>query len=457
MKVFPRIVGWLLGLGAWLQVSSASAWVETHVVTDDVRIELEGTGSATIDHAITMQIKEGPLRSFDVAIADADVSPLESTAISAQTESQALPVPLTVTPRPDGALHVAIESPKGLSRGVFVFHVRYAKNFLTREVQRDGAMLRVAWTGPAWQEGLDNAKCTFVVPSAPTEPRPPGVRAKGESEDDVDDGEAGIFISDVKRSADRDEIELLRPHVARSEAVRWTVRVDPRALGEVNDPRLRPPAPPPAAEVIAPEKRAAYAGAAGVLLIGFSLLAFFKSRQVSQHARDLATPRTLVPLATSLRVLLAGPALVGGIALQVGLDDPWWGTWVVLFAMGLVWYVQPALGRAPRGPGRWLPLSDAEAFARPARARGSWLDARTPSGCMVFMISLGVVAGLVYAASRVSAYDAYLVAFDSAVLFPLFGTGSIRDLPGHPISGPGPRLEAIAKKLRSRKSIRAIG
>ena len=457
MKVSRRGAGWLLGLAVCLRVSSASAWVETHVVADDVRVELERSGSATIDHAITMQIKGGPLRSFDLAIADADVSPLDGTAMSAQTESQALPVPLGITPRPDGALHISVESPKGLSRGTFVFHVRYKKSLLTRAgVERDGAMLRVAWTGPAWQEGLDNAKCTFVVPSAPTEPRPPGVRARGESDDDVGDGEAGIFIADVRRSADRDEVELIRPHVARGEAVRWTVRVDPRALGGVNDPRLRPPAPAPSAEVIPPEKRAAFAVAAGGLLLGFSLLAFFKARQVKRHARGLAEPRPLLPLASSLRALLAGPSLVGGIALQMGLDDPKWGTWLVLLAMGLVWYLQPVLRRAPRGPGRWLPLADAEAFARAPRATGSWLDARTRSGCVVFTLSLLFAGALAYAASRVSAYDAYLVVFDSAVLIPLFGTGSLRDLPGHPISGPGPRLGRIALWLRRRKSLRAI-
>src|SRR5262249_8322045 len=129
---------------------------------------------------------------------------------------------------------------------------------------------------------------------------------------------------------------------------------------------------------------------------------------------------------------------------------------VVLFAMGLVWYLQPALRRAPRSPGRWLPLSDAEAFARPARPKGTWLDARTPSGCVAFSLSLAVAAGLTYAASRISVYDAYRGASDSAILFPLFGTGSVRDLPGHPISGPGPLLRRIAERLRRRKSTRAI-
>jgi hypothetical protein len=118
--------------------------------------------------------------------------------------------------------------------------------------------------------------------------------------------------------------------------------------------------------------------------------------------------------------------------------------------------VQPAVQRKPRGPGRWLPLADAEAFARPRRAKGTWLDARTPSGCVVFALSLAAAACLAYGASRISMYYAYLVVFDSAVLFPLFGTGSLRDLPRDPIAGPGPALGRIARKLRCKTGIRAI-
>src|SRR6266550_4893865 len=199
MKASLPVAGWLLGLGAWA-TSAQAAWVDSRVIADDVRVELERSGSATIDHAITMQIRGGPLRAFDVPLADADIAPLDGSAVSAQTESAAAPVPLALVPRPDGGLHVTIDSPKGWSRGIFSFHVRYRKNLVapptggeaaTREgVRRDGAMLRIAWTGAGWPEGLDNAKCTFVVPAAPTEPRPPGVGAKGEIDED-DDSEAG--------------------------------------------------------------------------------------------------------------------------------------------------------------------------------------------------------------------------------------------------------------------------
>ena len=55
-----------------------------------------------------------------------------------------------------------------------------------------------------------------------------------------------------------------------------------------------------------------------------------------------------------------------------------------------------------------------------------------------------------------STYAAYIVAFDAAVLLPLFGTGRANELPGHPVSGPGPLLAKIARRLRKLPKTRAI-
>jgi len=453
------IAACLIGLCLWLTAGTSFAWVETHVIADDIRVDIERSGAALVDHAITMRIQGGPLRSFDLAAADADVTPLsDSTVISAQTEGLlGLPIPLGITLRPDGALRVNIESARGISRGVFLFHVRYRKNLLTGEsIRREGAMLRVRFTGPAWQEGLDNARCTFTLPSAPTEPRPPNVDGRKDDRDGTDEDDGGMFISQVKRAHDHDEVELIRPHVARAEAVTWTVRVDPRALGEINDPRLRPPAPPPSPEIVPAEEQLAYASAAGAIVLLFSIFTGCKARQVKRHAGTMARPRPLLPIGTTLRTLLAGPVLACGVALQLHSEDPWRGTLLVLLAMALTWYLPPMWNRTPRGPGRWLPVADAEAFARVAAPKDAWLDASTRAGLVVFVLLAGAAAALTYAVSRTSNYAAYIVAFDAAVLLPLFGTGRANELPGHPVSGPGPLLAKIARRLRKRPKTRAI-
>jgi hypothetical protein len=192
------------------------------------------------------------------------------------------------------------------------------------------------------------------------------------------------------------------------------------------------------------------------LLFGFSLLVGIKARQVAQHARGSATPRPLVPLPTSLRVLLGGPALAGGVALQLRLDDPRWGTLAVLSALALASYRRPLWRRAPRGPGQWLLLADGEAFAESLPAKGAWLDAGTVGGRVLLLAALSGAAALTYWVARASTYHAYLVAFDATVLLAVFGTGRLADLPPHPIAGPGPRLGRIARQLRGRAGIRAV-
>ena len=121
----------------------------------------------------------------------------------------------------------------------------------------------------------------------------------------------GFFVSRVKRSADRDEVELIRPHVARGEAVAWTTRIDPRALGEVNDPRLRALPPPPVVEV-AIEERIAYIACAALLLL--RLLAAGRpkgtaGRSPRRRARPPAPPHSLGIDAT---YGLRGPGADGG-------------------------------------------------------------------------------------------------------------------------------------------------
>jgi hypothetical protein len=335
--------------------------------------------------------------------------------------------------------------------------VRYRKNLLAGEsIRREGAMLRVRFVGPAWQEGLDNARCTFTLPPGPTEPRPPNVEGRKDDHDDIEEDDGGMFISQVKRAQDHDEVELIRPHVARSEAVTWTIRIDPRALGEVNDPRLRPPLPPPAPKMVPAEEQAAYAGAAGAVVLFFSILTGCKARQVARHAQTIAKPRPLIPIGTPLRTLLAGPVLAGGVALQLHSEDPWRGTLLVLLAMALTWYLPPVWERRPRGPGRWLPVADSEAFARPPTPKDAWLDASTRGGLALFLLLLGAAGGLAYAVWQTSSYAGYVIVFDTAVLFPLFGTGRRAELPGDPVFGPGPSLGRIAKKLRKLPKTRAI-
>src|SRR5205085_8993424 len=120
---------------------------------------------------------------------------------------------------------------KGLHRGIYVFHVTYDVDFVrTGAFTRDGAMWRLMWTSPPPLEGVDGERVVFDLPAAPTEPRGDGDPAA---------------LATLRRSAERDEFEIVRPHVPRGDAARWIARVDPKAFGRVRTPALRPPPPPP--------------------------------------------------------------------------------------------------------------------------------------------------------------------------------------------------------------------
>jgi hypothetical protein len=197
----------------------------------------------------------------------------------------------------------------------------------------------------------------------------------------------------------------------------------------------------------------------GVLMFGFSALVGAKSQRVRADARGIARPQAFVPWPTPARALFAGPLLATGVAQQVSLESPWWGTCLVAAAMAMAAYRHPTWLQRPRGPGRWLPVADREAFCADGAnsgAKRSFLDASTREGLACFAASLVGCVALGYAVSRSSTYGAYLVLFDSAVLFAIFGTGLRRDLPPDSVCDLGPMLGRIARELRKTPELRAI-
>lgn len=450
----------LVSLAVWLLASPAAAWIETRVLGDDVRIEVDRAGMATVEHAIGLQVRGGPLRSFDLLAADRDAVPLEdSTVASAKAADSALPIPLSVTQRPDGSLRVSIEHPRGLGSGQYLFRIRYRTNLVaTSALERDGAMLRLAWAGPIWSEGLGNARTTFVLPPAPTAPRASGP----EGEDPALAEEAASagtrsFLSELRRHPDRDEIELIRPHIARREQALWSIRFDPRALGEVSDARLAPPPPPPAEPTLS-ERIVSLVPVGMALLLAFSILVAWKGQQVLRFATLAGVdPRPLVPLGLVQRSLLAGPVGAGGIILQGLLDQPVIGSVLLLGAVALTTYLTPRWKPRPRGPGRWLPITDADAFTPPSPPKGLVLDFGTRAGRLAFSLCLvACAAASVLAWNFVSPYHGYLIAFDAALLVPLFGTGRLGQLPPDLATAPAKMLLRMARKLRDNELLRVV-
>jgi hypothetical protein len=432
--------------------TQAFAWVEMHVIAHETRVELSRQGQARVEHLVRMRIGGGPFRSFDIKLADRAIVLEPDAWIAPAREGAAagLTIPVAVQQRPDGAVRADIDGKKGVSRGVYELRFAYTLDLLRDErVSRDGSMLRVSWVGPRWDDGIDTVKCTFLVPAAPTEPRvAPDTRI------DLGNGEtayasAGTFLTALVRGSAADELTLVRPHVAKGESVAWAMLVDPRALSGLGGPSLRGAS---AAEVRAPTSardRSAVLAAGAVVAMLFGLVLALKHRAVAACCRACGVEaRPLVPVRVAVRVALAGPGLAAGLAAQALLEDPLPGSIGVLCAALLSVYRPPLWSGAPRGPGRWLPLNERDALRAEPWGGSAWLDASTTRGKMAMACALALLGAGVALVARISPYHAHLAAFDSVVVFALFGTGTRRSMPGDLVRASGAYLREVAARLR---------
>ncbi len=434
----------------------AQAWVEQKVLAHDARVELKRSGTAHVEHWVKFRVRGGPLRTFDILVADQDVGLIdEATFVRTGGQMGArMPIPVTVEQRPDGPLRVDIDGRNGVRRGTYELKVRYEVDLLKQSaITRDGSMLLLSWVGPKWSDGIDSVKTTFVVPASPTEPRAVGeVKLDGPDEGSIT-APLGSFMTTLTRLPEFDELELIRPHVARGESVTWKVRVDPSAIGEVNDPRLTPP-PSPEPVFLSTQKRARYLGIGGALAVLFSMLLAFKHQQVARSCRVRGVvARPFIPVGLAVRVALAGPLLAASIAAQIFLEHPLPGAVGMVVVVLLTAYRTPTKNKSPRGPGRWLPLSDADAFNVKENWPYGWLDAGSALGkALLALMMMGAGVGIFFL-SKHSVYFAYVAGLDLVVVVTLFGTGRRTELPADPVRSAAPRLLSMAKTLRKTKRI----
>ena len=115
-------------LALLLFASPAFAWVEMHVSAYEARIELSRQGTAKIDNTLRFRVGGGPLRTFDVKIADRNVTlPEDATlAIARDGIAAAEPVPVRLEQRPDGDVRVDIDGAREWDAACtsFVSHTR---------------------------------------------------------------------------------------------------------------------------------------------------------------------------------------------------------------------------------------------------------------------------------------------------------------------------------------------
>lgn len=459
-----RVVWWLCALASFAVARPAYAWRDNRITSDEVRLELDSTGTATVEHRLAVRLN-GNERQRGVVLksVDPDAVPLPNAYVVPATEAlgnslvSAVPLKLALVEAPfqaDGPaspsdardLDLSVDDAKGLGRGAYVFVFRYRTDLKGRGlVRREAAMMLVEWHGPRVGVGLDNVRVVFSLPPAPTAPR------AVESSEDAD----GVaFLSEVRRTSASDEVDLVRAYVPEGAAVVWMIRADARAVeGLALPPGLLHPLPAPLEPVFEMLHGRALRGVGALVFVLYALLIGLKGRQVRRLAAAAkSTMPPVVPVPEWLRVPMAAGALVAGIYLQLLASRPVLGALTIVMAVFLAAHGVACLDQAAalRGPGRWLAISEADAFVKPVRPRGAPLDLATTSGKLLFLLSMApFFVGATLLWSR-APQQAVLVALDVVVVLAVFGTGRLGTLPPDLAVEPAVFFRRLVKNLRKR-------
>jgi len=411
---------------------------ESHVTADEVRVTVDTSGGARIEHALTWRLVAGQPHAFDLLGTEPSAQPEGGAMLEADDGRQIL---ASVAPVPGRGLRVTILEPKALRHGQsYRVTVAYTVNLVdTGELARERTAYRLAWKAPTPTEGYEGPKVTFVLPAA-LEP-PSALLGEGGMRDE------GV-VATLRRAADHDEVQLVRPHVGRGEEVLWAVRVGARAFDGGKSPALAPPPPPPRHDEPAGPSSLAYAVVA-LLSLAFAAAVGLKDRRFQAMGRPFAEPaRGLVPLRSWERAAAAGASLFAGLSLQI-VDAPRTGAVAVALAMLCSVLRPPRASAPPRGPGRWLALRPEEAFARP---RGTVASVLTVAASLTFGVGLFVLAGRLLASTHPEA--PLLLPLDALVLLPLFATGLPSQLPPDRAAHGGPWLSRLFRRLQRNRRLR---
>ncbi|HVU05757.1 MAG TPA: hypothetical protein VHE30_28605 [Polyangiaceae bacterium] len=437
--------------------SPAFGWVEKTVTSDSVTVDVERDGSAVVSHEILLALRGGPLPEIVVEPVDQDAALLpEATATSAKSGVAAgYPLPLSATKDGDKVrLHV-LEG-KGLRSGSYQLRFSYRTNLLAGGHVTPGTeMTRVEWHGLAFSNGMDAAKVVFRVPRGNL---PPRLRAKAgtdPSSDIADDG-AGVFLSTLRRGDERDELEVVRPHVAKSESVAWSVVVDRGTFDAGAEPEASIPeapaaviAAPKAAPPRRPPPRSLVFLAAAVALLAVLVLVVKDRGLARLGAERRVSPRPLLPAPLALRGLCAALSIPGAAVLVAAFSEPELALGVFLLGLVAQTYLPPAATPVLRGPGKWERRDPDFAFddAPPRLGALRFVDAGHPFGFVLFVSLLAATVAGALVAMRSSTFHGVAAALASTALFPVFFTGRSAELPPDPTRTPVRILEWLHDML----------
>lgn len=457
---FSGLCFWLLACS--LLVLSPPCWAGSgpRVLSSVTRIELAPDGSARVRHQLKVETSTGSLRGFALQGLDADAEPSPDARITRNDSGAGAPQPLQLRIA-GGRAELGLAHSASLPGKSFTIEFGYQTRLLRRGLLRElpgGQRMLLSWPGPSFDDGVDSVTLVVRTDAAGLPP-------------EADDGAAsgpGIIMSTLRRSAERDELELVRAHVARHEVAAWRVRLDRTLFSAGSTPGANEPPlqaePEPSAEVEldgiwpAPEGGVPHPSLFWALpcilvaALGYAALLSLKARFVAQAAALRGCQvRPLLPGSATQHAALAGLSVALASVTVIWFDAPLAGALVLLLGVALATHRPPASEARLRGPGEWQPL-DAQALqpdSVPASPLpGAWLDAGRLPG---FALLLGLLAANGAAALRLfqsSPYYGACLLLAGSALLPIFCTGRAAEFPEPALTESKRFLSRVLKRLK---------
>ncbi|HEY6560252.1 MAG TPA: hypothetical protein VI072_23365 [Polyangiaceae bacterium] len=461
MCAFCRhLTTWAALLWALVLVRPAAAWTETTVKSHLVTVDVERDGSAVIGHELLVRVRGAAMTQLDIDGISADAEPLPDAAAAFATSGVAgeTVYPLLLNTGEDGVLRVEVDAKKGLRQGTYLFKFRYRTRLLEeKKLVLRGSWVEVRWIGPRLADGLDSARVIFRIPTASTPPKLPDESEERGAPTELQD----TFLTNLRRGSPKDELEVVRPHIAKGEPVLWRILASPKAFDVFAS--SAPAATQPGVGRHAPKSKDAPLGeliwllALGFVALAYGVLVFWKARAVAAACeRSHANARALIPIFALGRAALAGVALAGACFLALYVRAPTAAAAVFLVCSMLAAHARPRAIQPPRGPGRWLPLRDEEAFAASPRPPGHWLDAGTRRGAACFAGLMAVLLAGAWLVFRAHPYEGLLLSLSSSALLPVFFTGRSAELLPDPAFAPRRFLRWQAERLKKDATLKVV-
>ncbi|MBX3248252.1 MAG: hypothetical protein KF901_13820 [Myxococcales bacterium] len=142
--------------------SVALAWTDTHVQTASASLRVHEDASVDVALVVRVQVRGGWLESLEIAGLDPGLTVAEGSIDVRSDEGERFPARASATD--DGRVTITFPRRAGPRRGHHTLALRYRASLASRISDAQDDHVRVSWTFPGWQSGLDGVSIAIDAP-----------------------------------------------------------------------------------------------------------------------------------------------------------------------------------------------------------------------------------------------------------------------------------------------------